>query len=160
MLYERQSGNFTETGGVQVCPLAAGMQGGLGNLGTITGYPVQPSAATLPSLPSGVPTGPMTSGSTAAVAGLTPGAGLGQAAPMGEQAPQTLQSTFYTAGFLRTQIGRRMRVEFLIGTNGPLIDRTGTLIAVGASYILLRLIDSDDIIMCDIYSIKFVTILL
>ena len=43
---------------------------------------------------------------------------------------------------------------------GPLVDRTGTLLAVGASYILLRLIESDDIMMCDIYSIKFVTILL
>ena len=65
----------------------------------------------------------------------------------------------FTPGFLRTQIGRKMRVEFLLN-QGPLVDRTGTLLAVGASYILLRLIESDDIMMCDIYSIKFVTILL
>jgi hypothetical protein len=52
-----------------------------------------------------------------------------------------------------------MRVEFLLGTN-LLTDRTGTLVAVGASYIVLRLVDSDDLMMCDIFSIKFVTILL
>ncbi|HOQ08287.1 MAG TPA: hypothetical protein PLP87_10875 [Clostridiales bacterium] len=76
-----------------------------------------------------------------------------------DQVPSTLQNTFFTPGFLRTQIGRRMRVEFLLGTN-LLTDRTGTLVAVGASYIVLRLVDSDDLMMCDIFSIKFVTILL
>lgn len=77
----------------------------------------------------------------------------------GEQVPVTVESTLFTPGFLRTQIGRRIRVEFLLGTN-LLTDRTGTLVAVGASYILLRPIDSDDLMMCDIYSIKFVTIIL
>jgi hypothetical protein len=78
------------------------------------------------------------------------------ALPAGEQSPTTLQSTMYTPGFLKTQIGKKMRVEFLIGT-GALVDRTGTLVGVGASYILLKMIDSDDIMLCDIYSIKFVT---
>jgi len=82
-----------------------------------------------------------------------------QTAPLSEQVPSTLQNTFFTPGFLRTQIGRRVRVEFLLGTN-LLTDRTGTLVAVGASYIVLRLVDSDDLMMCDIYSIKFVTIIL
>lgn len=77
----------------------------------------------------------------------------------GNQVPSTVENTFFTPGFLRTQIGRRMRVEFLLGTN-LLTDRTGTLVAVGASYIVLKLIDSDDLMMCDIYSIKFVTIIL
>lgn len=77
----------------------------------------------------------------------------------GNQVPSTVENTFFTPGFLRTQIGRRIRVEFLLGTN-LLTDRTGTLVAVGASYIVLKLVDSDDLMMCDIYSIKFVTILL
>ena len=77
----------------------------------------------------------------------------------GNQVPSTVENPFFTPGFLRTQIGRRMRVEFLLGTN-LLTDRTGTLVAVGASYIVLRLIDSDDLMMCDIFSIKFVTIIL
>jgi hypothetical protein len=80
------------------------------------------------------------------------------AQPAAVQVPSTVESPFFTPGFLRTQIGRKMRVEFLIGTNG-FTDRTGTLVAVGASYILLRPIGSDDLMMCDIYSIKFVTIL-
>lgn len=75
------------------------------------------------------------------------------------QVPQTVESTYFIPGFLRTQIGRRVRVEFLIGTNGT-TDRTGILIGVGASYILLRDPNEDNIIMADLYSIKFVTILL
>lgn len=113
--------------------------------------PQQPAQQLPLPLPSGVPTGPS----------LTPlGPGMAMPSPVAEQAPQTVQSPMYTPGFLRTQIGRRIRVEFLIGTNAPLIDRTGTLLAVGASYILIRPVDSDDIMLCDIYSIKFVTVLL
>lgn len=63
----------------------------------------------------------------------------------------------YTQGYLQTQIGKRVRVEFLVGTNIQ-TDRVGTLIGVGISYILLRPSDSDDILLCDIYSIKFVTV--
>jgi hypothetical protein len=51
-----------------------------------------------------------------------------------------------------------MRPERRLGT-GAMTDRSGTLIAVGASYILIRVFATDDIMMCDIYSIKFVTIL-
>jgi len=115
------------------------------------GMHLTPSQMVMPPLPTGGPTGPTPT--PLAPAGMTP------VAPPGEQAPQTVQSRLYTPGFLRTQIGRRMRVEFLIGT-GAMIDRTGTLIGVGASYILLQMVDSDDIMLCDIYSIKFVTILL
>jgi hypothetical protein len=61
----------------------------------------------------------------------------------------------YTQGYLRTQIGKRVKVEFLIGTN-MLIDREGTLMDVGISYIIIREIETDDLLLCDIYSIKFV----
>ena len=71
--------------------------------------------------------------------------------------PEVLTNAIYTPAFLRTQIGKLMRVEFLIGTNN-LVDRTGILIDVGASYILLRALESDIITYCDIYSIKFITI--
>ena len=50
-----------------------------------------------------------------------------------------------------------MRVEFLIGTNN-LTDRIGILEDVGASYILLRSVESNNLIYCDIYAIKFITI--
>ena len=98
---------------------------------------------TAPALPSGYPTGPSTT----------------IVAPPGEQAPQTVQSTLYTPGYLRTQIGKKIRVEFLIGT-ATLIDRSGTLVGVGTSYILIQPVGTDDIMLCDIYSIKFVTFLL
>lgn len=107
-----------------------------------------PTSQMLP-LPTGLPTGPAPSQiPPAAVTPTTIG---------GTVAPQTVMSSQYIPGYLRTQIGQQVRVEFLIGTNGPLIDRIGTLVGVGASYILLRPQDSDDLLMADLYSIKFVT---
>ncbi|MDF2893027.1 MAG: hypothetical protein K0R80_3394 [Clostridia bacterium] len=61
----------------------------------------------------------------------------------------------YTQGYLRTQIGKRIKVEFLIGTN-MLVDREGTLVDVGISYIIINEVETDDLLLCDIYSIKFV----
>jgi hypothetical protein len=61
----------------------------------------------------------------------------------------------YTQGYLKTQIGKRVKVEFLIGTN-MWIDREGTLIDVGISYIIINEVETDDLLLCDIYSIKFV----
>ena len=74
-----------------------------------------------------------------------------------ENSPEILTNSIYTPAFLREQIGKLMRVEFLIGTNS-LTDRVGILEDVGASYILLRSIESNNLVYCDIYSIKFVTI--
>lgn len=71
--------------------------------------------------------------------------------------PEILTNNIYTPAFLRQQIGKLVRVEFLIGTNN-LTDRIGILEDVGASYILLRSLESNTTIYADIYSIKFVTI--
>lgn len=71
--------------------------------------------------------------------------------------PEVLTNNIYTPAFLREQIGKLMRVEFLIGTN-MLVDRIGILEDVGASYILLRSFENDSLVYCDIYSIKFITI--
>lgn len=71
--------------------------------------------------------------------------------------PEVLTNNIYTPAFLREQIGKLVRVEFLIGTNN-LVDRVGFLEDVGVSYILLRSIESGTLVYCDIYSIKFVTI--
>ena len=71
--------------------------------------------------------------------------------------PEILTNPIYTPAFLREQIGKLMRVEFLIGTNN-LVDRIGILEDVGASYILLRSFENDSLVYCDIYSIKFITI--
>ena len=71
--------------------------------------------------------------------------------------PEVLTNNIYTPAFLREQIGKLVRVEFLIGTNN-LTDRTGILEDVGVSYILLRSIESGNLVYCYIYSIIFVNI--
>jgi hypothetical protein len=71
-------------------------------------------------------------------------------------APAVL-STEYTQGYLRTQIGKRMRVTFLLGTN-QIQDREGILEKVGISYIILREVQTNNLTLADIYSIKFVVI--
>ena len=71
--------------------------------------------------------------------------------------PEILTNTIYTPAFLRQQIGKLMRIEFLIGTNN-MTDRIGFLEDVGASYILLRSFEGDSLIYADIYAIKFITI--
>lgn len=74
-----------------------------------------------------------------------------------QNSPEILTNPIYTPAFLRQQIGRLMRVEFLIGTNN-MVDRIGILEDVGASYILLRSFENDSLVYCDIYAIKFITI--
>lgn len=71
--------------------------------------------------------------------------------------PEVLTNNIYTPAFLREHLGKLMRVEFLIGTDN-LVDRIGILEDVGVSYILLRSIESGNLLYCDIYSIKFVAI--
>ncbi|MFL0252350.1 hypothetical protein ACJDT4_18220 [Clostridium neuense] len=75
-----------------------------------------------------------------------------------EQAPgsPTNLDIQYTQGYLKTQIGKRVRISFLLGTN-TFQDRTGTLLEVGISYVIIQDIDSNTRTLCDIYSIKFVT---
>lgn len=75
----------------------------------------------------------------------------------GQNQPEIITNSMYTPAFLRSQIGKLVRIEFLIGTNN-LTDRIGILEDVGISYILLRSIESGNILYCDIYSIKFVAI--
>jgi hypothetical protein len=69
----------------------------------------------------------------------------------------TILDTEYTQGYLRTQVGKRIRVTFLIGTS-TIQDREGILEKVGISYIILRETETNTSVLCDIYSIKFVNI--
>lgn len=80
-------------------------------------------------------------------------------APMPGRIPTTLSGEDYLPGLLKNYIGQRIYVEFLVGTTGPLIDRLGTLLQVGTNYIMIQPSDTDDLQTCDLYSIKFVTIL-
>ena len=70
--------------------------------------------------------------------------------------PEPISSTLYIPGYLKTQIGKLVKVEFLVGNSST--DRTGILVSVGVSYILIRPIEVNGLLLCDMYSIKFVTI--
>jgi hypothetical protein len=69
----------------------------------------------------------------------------------------TILGIEYTQGYLKTQIGKRVRITFLLGTN-TLQDRTGTLTTVGISYVILKEESTGELTLGDIYSIKFVNI--
>lgn len=56
-------------------------------------------------------------------------------------------------GFLRTQIGRYMRVEQLV-TGDRTEDRLGFLVGVGSNFIILQDITTGNIMVIDIFSIR------
>ncbi|HEY8803940.1 MAG TPA: hypothetical protein VIM42_02325 [Clostridium sp.] len=68
-----------------------------------------------------------------------------------------VNNRLYNQGWLITQIGKYIKIEFLIGSN-MWIDREGILQEVGISYIVIKETGTNDILMCDIYSIKFVRV--
>lgn len=72
--------------------------------------------------------------------------------------PVTAQSIQYLNGFIRTQIGRRAQIDFLMG-NAELVTKDGFLLGVGANYILINEIGTNDITACDFYNIKFIRFL-
>lgn len=95
----------------------------------------------------------------------TPAPGVQAPIPEGEGGPDfemepgapVQQNRNYLQGYLRTQLGKSMRVEFLIGTS-ILTDRVGTLVEVGIDHIALVPFNSNDLQIADLYSIKFVEI--
>ncbi|HEY8891285.1 MAG TPA: alginate lyase [Clostridium sp.] len=68
-----------------------------------------------------------------------------------------INDPLYNQGWLKTQIGKYIKIEFLIGSN-IFIDREGVLQEVGISYIVIKESGTNDLVMCDIYSIKFVRV--
>ena len=69
--------------------------------------------------------------------------------------PVTAESIQYLNGFIRTQIGRRVTIDFLVGSNN-IVEKSGYLLGVAANYILLNELDTNDITTCDFYNIKFI----
>jgi len=57
-------------------------------------------------------------------------------------------------GYLRTQIGKYVEVEFLVGSTN-ILTRLGRLIGVGLNYILIEDLTTGDVSACDFYNIKF-----
>ncbi len=58
-------------------------------------------------------------------------------------------------GFIKTQIGRKVTVDFLLGTN-TIISKTGFLVGVATDFIVLNEENTNDITTCDFNNIKFI----
>ena len=67
----------------------------------------------------------------------------------------TAESVQYLNGFIRTQIGRRVSIDFLVGSN-TIVTKSGYLLGVAANYILINELDTNDLTTCDFYNIKFI----
>ena len=61
----------------------------------------------------------------------------------------------YLNGFIKTQIGRKVTVDFLLGTN-TMISKTGFLVGVASDFIVLNEENTNDITTCDFNNIKFI----
>ena len=98
--------------------------------------------------------GTQTQSSAVAQSGAT-GGSLAPITSMTQPQSIPAESLQYMNGFLRTQVGRPVQVDFLVGTNS-IVTRSGILLAVGANFILINETETDDILACDFYNIKFV----
>lgn len=77
------------------------------------------------------------------------------ATPAGGIGAEQNDSIEYLNGLIRTQIGRRASIDFLLGTSG-MVTKDGYILGVGSNYILINEVDTDDITACDFYNIKFI----
>lgn len=72
--------------------------------------------------------------------------------------PETLTNIDFLPAYLSQHIGKWIRADFLIGNS--IEQRVGILNEVGASYIIIQAIEPATLVVCDLFSIKFVTIIL
>ena len=98
--------------------------------------------------------GTQTQSSAVAQSGAT-GGSLAPITSMTQPQSIPAESLQYMNGFLRTQVGRPVQVDFLVVTNS-IVTRSVILLAVGANFILINETETDDILACDFYNIKFV----
>lgn len=75
-----------------------------------------------------------------------------------QQGPPPATERGFIPYYLTQNIGKSVRAEFIIGSN-QYIDKSGILIEVGINYFVLQDVGSRTHVMCDLYSVKFVTIL-
>jgi hypothetical protein len=77
--------------------------------------------------------------------------------PPDQQGPPPVTDVGYVPAYLAKNIGRDVRAEFII--NNAYLDKSGRLIEVGINYFVLYDVNSRTNIMCDLYSVRFVTVL-
>lgn len=116
----------------------------------LTQQPISASTENIPpqQISTNMVSTPM-SGSSAAGAELSPITEYNQVFPV------TGESIQYLNGFMRTQIGRRIELQMLVGSDN-LVTKEGYLLGIGANFILINEIGTNDITSCDFYNIKFV----
>lgn len=82
--------------------------------------------------------------------------GTGTARLQSRELPETLSNPLYIPAYLKRNIGKWVRIELLIGNS--LVVRIGILKEVGASYVIIMNYPQVET-MCDMYSIKFVSVI-
>lgn len=112
--------------------------------------PVTPMTQPTPPVTPAAPMAPM----TPAPLGPDPTSGM---APTQEGPPSVLDRGYIPA-YLTRNIGKIIRAEFLIGNN-TYLDKSGKLVEVGISYFVIEDFITKALIMCDLYSVRFVTTL-
>lgn len=75
--------------------------------------------------------------------------------PFNMQGPPTVMSPGYLPAYLRSIIGKRVRAEFVF--QNLYLDKTGILREVGVNYFVLEDTATHAMVMCDLYSARFVT---
>lgn len=75
--------------------------------------------------------------------------------PFNVEGPPTTMSPGYLPAYLKTLIGKRVRAEFVF--QNLYLDKTGILREVGVNYFVLEDTATGAMVMCDLYSVKFVT---
>lgn len=136
-------------------PAAGRQEAAAGQRTAFSGGAAGSSAGPAP-MAGGMQSMPMTGMQTGGAA-VSPEAQTAPITDATQPAPLTMQGTEYLNGFLRTQIGKQVLVQFLLGSNS-FVDKSGRLLDVGANYILLQPVNSDDLLVCDFFNIRFVTI--
>lgn len=126
------------------------------NLMLLNSSQMTPVVTAIPGSSEGAPT--TIEGSTQVTTTVTPGAPSFQVPsnpllPPGYQETLDYASLQYVNGFYRTQIGRYVRVDQLLGSNN-LTQQEGFLIGVGYNYLLLQEGYTRNILVVDIYSVK------
>lgn len=81
-----------------------------------------------------------------------------QGPPLTQQGPPPTTEEGYIPNFLRRHIGRNVRAEFVVGSN-QFVDKSGRIQEVGINYFVLDDFNARTYVMCDLYSVKFVTLL-
>lgn len=65
------------------------------------------------------------------------------------------QNIQYLNSFARTQIGRMVQVNFMMGTN-TVMSLEGTLLGVGANFLLINERGTRNVTACDFYNVKYI----